>query len=69
MGFVMAETEKCPGQCSICGEEAEDRCEQLTGPCCHISLTFEDCTSGAYTRRVRQRNGIPTEAERANLNG
>jgi len=45
-----AQPTKCPGPCSLCGEEAEDRCEQLTGPCCHKSLTFEECVSASAAR-------------------
>ncbi len=55
----MEEAEKYagPGPCSMCGKQAEDRCEQLTGPCCHKSLTFEACTSAsrAKTRRLTER--------------
>ncbi len=45
--------EKSPGPCSLCGEQAEDRCEQLAGPCCHKTLTFADCLAGSRARTKR----------------
>ena len=40
--------------CSICGKETTEYCEQLTCRACHVSLTFEECVSGAWTDEQRR---------------
>lgn len=52
--MTTVEDHKCPGPCSICGEQAADRCEQLTGPCCHRSLSFESCVAASVAKHAAE---------------
>lgn len=47
-----------PGKCDGCSKVVVDRCGDDRCPDCHISLTWDDCVSGAWTKRVRAAGGM-----------
>ena len=50
-------------KCESCGEEREEQDLCGDGFCrdCHVSLSFEDCVSGAWLARQNLRMGTPLE--------
>jgi LRP1 type putative zinc finger protein len=45
--------------CQLCGEQSSELCNDLICRTCHKSVSFEECVSGAWERRVRQAAGLP----------
>lgn len=45
-------------QCEQCGRVADELCADGYCRDCHVSLSFEDCVSGEWVRRVRRSAGL-----------
>jgi ferredoxin len=52
----------CVGPNHVGPHEVEEVCGDGYCRRCHVSLTFEACTSGEWTAEVRRAAGLPTEA-------
>lgn len=50
-----------PGECSLCGQAADERCGGDACRACHKSLTFEDCVDGTWSAAASRRLGYSEE--------
>jgi len=48
-------------KCQDCNKEVEETCGDGFCRDCHVSLSFEDCTTGTWTARILMSNGHTRE--------